>query len=91
VLASDLVAFRTVLDEGRLGVLVPVGDSGALATATLDLLAAPDRRRDLAAAAKVAVRRYDWSIVADEVIAVYEMAVAAGTGHRQGRYRLSGR
>ena len=91
VLASDLVAFRTVLDEGRLGVLVPVGDSGALGAATLDLLAAPDRRRDLAAAAKVAVRRYDWSIVADEVLAVYEMAVAAGTGHGHGRYRLSGR
>jgi phosphatidylinositol alpha-mannosyltransferase len=91
VLASDLVAFRTVLAEGRLGVLVPVGDSGALGAATLDLLAAPDRRRALAAAAKVAVRRYDWSIVADEVLAVYEMAVAAGTGHGHGRYRLSGR
>ncbi|HJU96673.1 MAG TPA: glycosyltransferase family 4 protein [Jiangellaceae bacterium] len=91
VLASELVAFRTVLDEGRLGVLVPVGDSEALAAATLDLLAAPDRRRDLADAARVAVRRYDWSVVADDVLAVYEMAVAAGTGHRYGRYRLSGR
>lgn len=91
VLASELVAFRTVLDEGRLGVLVPVGDSDALATATLDLLAAPDRRSDLADAARVAVRRYDWSVVADEVLAVYEMAVAAGTGHGHGRYRLSGR
>jgi phosphatidyl-myo-inositol alpha-mannosyltransferase len=91
VLASELVAFRTVLDEGRLGVLVPVGDSDALAAATLDLLAAPDRRRDLADAARVAVRRYDWSVVADEVLAVYEMAVAAGTGHGHGRYRLSGR
>ena len=91
VLASELVAFRTVLHEGRLGVLVPVGDSEALAAATLDLLAAPDRRRDLADAARVAVRRYDWSVVADDVLAVYEMAVAAGTGHGYGRYRLSGR
>lgn len=91
VLASELVAFRTVLDEGRLGVLIPVGDSDTLAAATLDLLAAPDRRRNLADAARVAVRRYDWSVVADEVLAVYEMAVAAGTGHGHGRYRLSGR
>ncbi|MGH8824891.1 MAG: glycosyltransferase family 4 protein [Jiangellaceae bacterium] len=88
VLASELVAFRTVLDEGKLGVLVPVGDSDALAAATLDLLAAPDRRRDLADAARLTVRRYDWSVVADEVLAVYEMAAAAGTGHGHGRFRM---
>ncbi|MGH8774098.1 MAG: glycosyltransferase family 4 protein [Jiangellaceae bacterium] len=80
VLASELAAFRAVLDDGRFGRLVPVGDAGALATATLELLADPARRKQLRDAAKVAVRRYDWSTVADEVLSVYEMAAAVGTG-----------
>ena len=88
VLASELVAFRTVVDEGRLGALVPVGDAPALAKAALELLADPGRRAELSERARIAVRRYDWSTVADEVLAVYEMAVAAGTGHGRGRYRV---
>jgi glycosyltransferase involved in cell wall biosynthesis len=36
-----------VLDQGRVGVLVPVRDPGALATALRHLLADPSRRRDL--------------------------------------------
>lgn len=91
VLASELVAFRTLLDEGRLGVLMPIGDADALAKSALDLLADPARRAELRQAARVAVRRYDWSTVADEVLAVYEMAAAAGTGHGHGRFRLPGR
>jgi phosphatidyl-myo-inositol alpha-mannosyltransferase len=91
VLASELVAFRAVLEEGRLGALVPVGDADALAKSALDLLADPARLDQLRDAARAAVRRYDWSIVADEVLAVYEMAAAAGTGHGHGRFRLPGR
>ncbi|MET0712895.1 MAG: glycosyltransferase, partial [Jiangellaceae bacterium] len=90
VLASELVAFRTVVEDGRLGALVPVGDAPALAKAALELLADPGRRAELSDRARIAVRRYDWSTVADEVLAVYEMAVAAGTGHVRGRHRLSG-
>jgi phosphatidylinositol alpha-mannosyltransferase len=90
VLASELVAFRTVVEDGRLGALVPVGDAPALAKAALELLADPGRRAELRDRARIAVRRYDWSTVADEVLAVYEMAVAAGTGHVRGRHRLSG-
>ena len=89
VLASELVAFRTVVEDGRLGALVPVGDAPALAKAALGLLADPGRRAELRDRARIAVRRYDWSTVADEVLAVYEMAVAAGTGHVRGRHRLS--
>jgi phosphatidyl-myo-inositol alpha-mannosyltransferase len=78
VLASDLAAFRAVLDEGRLGVLVPSGDAPALAAGLAELLDDPARRRRLSEVAAVAVRRYDWSTVADDVLAVYEMAAAAG-------------
>lgn len=77
VVASDLGAFRRVLDDGELGVLFPTGDPAALATALADLLDDGDRRDDLAARASAAVRRYDWSTVAARVLAVYE-TVRAG-------------
>jgi phosphatidyl-myo-inositol alpha-mannosyltransferase len=75
VLASDLDAFRRVLDDGRLGVLFPTGDAGALSAALVDLLADPARRSAVSARASVAARRYDWSVVAEEVLAVYETVV----------------
>ena len=72
VLASDLEAFRRVLDGGELGVLFSTADSAALARELLALLADPRRRADLRARASVAVRRYDWSVVGAEVLAVLE-------------------
>jgi phosphatidyl-myo-inositol alpha-mannosyltransferase len=72
VLASDLGAFRRVLADGTLGVLFPAGDAGALAAALAGLLEAPAQRARLAQTAARAVRRYDWSRVAGEVLAVYE-------------------
>ncbi len=72
VVASDLGAFRRVLDDGRLGVLAGTGDPASLAAAVLELLADPDRRAQLSAAASIAVRRYDWSRVAGQVLDVYE-------------------
>lgn len=80
VLSSDLEAFQAVLDNGRLGAMVPVGDSSALAAEAIALLGDPARRARYRAAASLGVRRYDWSRVADEVLAVYEMAVAVGSG-----------
>jgi phosphatidylinositol alpha-mannosyltransferase len=79
VLASDLDAFGRVLDDGRVGVLFPAGDVTALATSLLDLLSDGTRRDRLRAAAATWVRRFDWSTVGDELIAVYE-TVAAGAG-----------
>lgn len=72
VLASDLEAFRDVLDHDRLGRSFPVGDAAALAEGLADLLADPAERARLAEAARAEVRRYDWSVVADDVLAVYE-------------------
>jgi phosphatidylinositol alpha-mannosyltransferase len=72
VVASDLDAFRRVLDDGRLGALFPTGDSSALAAELVSMLRDPRRRDALRAAASQAVRRYDWSVVAQEVLAVYE-------------------
>jgi phosphatidylinositol alpha-mannosyltransferase len=76
VLASDLDAFGRVLDGGELGVLFGVGDAQALATHLLTLIGDADLRARLSARASAAVRRYDWSVVADEVLAVYETVTA---------------
>lgn len=80
VLASDLPAFRQVLGDGRTGVLFPPGDSDALTRGLLGLLDDPARRAGLAAAGAAAVGRYDWSRVAEEVLAVYETVTAGGPG-----------
>jgi len=72
VVASDLGAFRRVLDDGALGVLVPPGDPEALAASLVRLLADPSERSRLSLAASRAVRRYDWDRVAGQVLAVYE-------------------
>jgi len=79
VLASDLAAFRRVLEYGQLGTLFPVADSGALVDAAVDLLGDEVRRGMLRKAASVAVRQYDWSVQCRDVVRVYE-TVAAGAG-----------
>jgi phosphatidylinositol alpha-mannosyltransferase len=72
VLASDLGAFRRVLADGEFGALFPVGDASGLAAGLLALLHDPDRRRAYSERARVGVRRYDWDVVARQVLAVYE-------------------
>lgn len=76
VVASDLGAFRRVLEDGDVGVLFPVGDAAALAKAVSLLLDDEERRRELVARASVAVRRYDWGVVAQQVLAVYETVLS---------------
>lgn len=72
VVASDLPAFRRVLQEGRSGRLFPNQDAGALAAALVELLADPGTRAEYVAAADVRVREFDWDRVVDDVIAVYD-------------------
>lgn len=75
VLASDLPAFRRVLADGRCGELFAVGDTAALAAGLTALLDRPDRRAELAALGRAEVRRYDWPVVARQVVDVYETVV----------------
>ncbi|MDR2254039.1 MAG: glycosyltransferase family 4 protein [Bifidobacteriaceae bacterium] len=72
VVASRLAAFGSVLDDGALGLLFERGDAAALSRAVLATLDQADATRARVARASRAVRRYDWSVVADRVVAVYE-------------------
>ncbi|TDQ01339.1 glycosyltransferase family 4 protein [Labedaea rhizosphaerae] len=77
VVGSDLDAFRRVLDDGRAGVLTPVGNSGRLADGLRSTLADPVARAEMVARASARVAQYDWSVVADQVLRVYDQAIAA--------------
>jgi phosphatidylinositol alpha-mannosyltransferase len=72
VLASDLDAFRQVLDGGAAGELFPVEDAGALAEAALLLLGDPERRAALSKAGSLHVQRFDWETVGADILSVYE-------------------
>jgi phosphatidylinositol alpha-mannosyltransferase len=80
VVASDIDAFRRVVDNGNAGVLFGVHDEVALAEAIGDLLGDPARRAELAEAGLHRVAGFDWSVVAADVLRVYETAIAATPG-----------
>jgi phosphatidylinositol alpha-mannosyltransferase len=80
IVASGLDAFAQVLEGGRLGELTTVGDPASLAAGCAALLRSPERRYELREAGRIAVSRYDWSVVAGEILRVYQTAIAASTG-----------
>jgi phosphatidylinositol alpha-mannosyltransferase len=92
VVASDLGAFRRVLDDGAAGRLFRTGDADDLGRALVAALGDPVGTAERRGRATAFVRRFDWSAVTDQVLAVYEMAVAAGdamgdAGAQRGRWR----
>jgi phosphatidyl-myo-inositol alpha-mannosyltransferase len=75
IVASDIDAFRQVLRNGEAGELFTTGDPSDLARAAARLLDDPARRAALSKAALAAVAQYDWSVVARDVLSVYETVV----------------
>jgi phosphatidyl-myo-inositol alpha-mannosyltransferase len=78
VVASDLHAFRRVLRDGDAGRLVPVEDGAALAEGLVAVLADNQLAKRYVAAGADAVRRYDWSVVASQIMRVYETVTGSG-------------
>lgn len=76
VVASNIGAFQRVLDYGELGALFSNGDSSDLARVINDLLAHPEKREAFVERATAAVGRYDWPVVAERILTVYEMVAA---------------
>jgi len=77
VAASDLDAFRRVLDNGQAGELFATGDARSLASAVGRLLDDAAHRQRLVAAARAVVDAYDWPVVAERVLEVYHTAIEA--------------
>jgi len=78
VVASNLDAFRRVLLDGEAGRLVPVDDPDELAQALIAVLDDESLRDRYVTVARAAVQRYDWSVVADQIVRVYETVAGAG-------------
>ncbi len=78
VVASDLDAFRRVLVNGSAGRLAPVDDSAALAAGLIEVLADDAARERYIGCATDSVQRYDWSVVAKQILRVYETVAGAG-------------
>lgn len=79
VVASDLDAFRRVLLDGTAGRLVAVDDPSELAQGLIEILSDDALRQSLVTAASDAVRRYDWPVVARQIMRVYETVAGSGT------------
>ena len=79
VVASDIPAFRAVLEDGRAGVLFETGSSAALVDQLLGLLADKARLEGLSEAGQRASLQYDWEVVADKVFEVYRLAIDMGS------------
>ncbi|MDG4809145.1 glycosyltransferase family 4 protein [Micromonospora sp. WMMD1120] len=80
VVASDLDAFRRVLDGGRAGRLFRTGDPVGLRDALAELLDDPAARATLSACGDQVVANFDWPVVARRVLEVYAAAIEATDG-----------
>ncbi|MET7374594.1 glycosyltransferase family 4 protein [Micromonospora arida] len=80
VIASDLDAFRRVLDGGRAGRLFPTGDPVGLRDVLVELLDDPAARATLSACGDQVVANFDWPVVARRVLEVYAAAIEATDG-----------
>jgi phosphatidyl-myo-inositol alpha-mannosyltransferase len=77
VVASDLPAFLRVLDGGRCGATFTNEDSEDLARQLLRLVDSPAERGRLSAAGSLRAGVFDWSVVAEDVMAVYDTVTHA--------------
>ena len=78
VVASDIPAFKAVLENGEAGALFINEDSEDLAKTLVSMLKDDVKRNRLASNGKLSAQKYDWQVVAEQIESVYEMAIAGG-------------
>jgi phosphatidylinositol alpha-mannosyltransferase len=76
VVASDIPAFKAVLENGDSGLLFKNEDSADLAKVVIGLLRDTQKQKELSAQGKLSSQKYDWQVVAEQILTVYEMAMA---------------
>ena len=80
IVASDIAGFRTVMKDGRQGLLVAPNDAFAMADAIGTLLANRNLGDAMAAEGRRTVTDYAWPVIARRVVAVYRKTlVGQGT------------
>lgn len=83
VLASNLPALRELVSDGDTGCLFESGNSEALASCVIQLLADPIRRAALGKAAQLAVQRKTWRSSVEGYIPVYREILRSQNGLRK--------
>jgi phosphatidylinositol alpha-mannosyltransferase len=78
VVASDLEAFSLVLGADPVGKMFANEDSAALAHAVIEVLRDDVLRQDFVTRGKDQAYKYDWNVLVDEVIGVYESVRVPG-------------
>ena len=78
VVASDIPAFKAVLENGDAGTLFTNENSEELAKVLVTLLRDGEKREKLSENGKLSAQKYDWQVVAEQIENVYEMATAGG-------------
>ena len=78
VAASDLPAFRAVLNDGKAGAMFIKEDSKDLARVVNNLLLNKDLNVALGNSGQEWSKRYDWENVAHQIENVYQMVTSAG-------------
>lgn len=78
IIASDIPAFRYLLEEGKQGMLFENENSEELATRIIEMLRSAELRKQYELAGKERANRFDWSVVGEEIMNVYRHAISAG-------------
>ncbi len=82
VVAGDIPGYRSVMTNGREGLLAPPKNPHALALAIVRLLADAPLRHRLAASGQETASHYAWPEIASQVLNVYYRALQSTTSHR---------
>lgn len=72
IVTTSIPGYRTVITDGREGLLVPPENANALGEAILALLRDPDRRLRMGKAGTHRAAHYDWQTVTAEIVRIYE-------------------
>ena len=75
VVASDIPAFDGLLGHGEFGALFESESSTELAKVVIDLLRDETKRKELSARGKERSKKFDWTVVAQQIYSVYEMSI----------------
>lgn len=71
IVASDITGFRELIDGGEEAMMVPKDDPSAWARTIVSLIEDPCRRESMSAAGLAKAPRFDWSVVAEQILSVY--------------------
>jgi len=82
IVASDIQAFKDLLENGKRGALFASEDSSDLAKVIIDLLHNTDKREALITRGLERSLDFDWNKVASDIVDVYEMAMVGNEGVR---------